>query len=104
MWRNLKVLTRKGIVIGEKSGRRVFYRPNANREVLEYVISILHEGGLRKLQHKYEKYWRKSRRLYEQAIKTAEKAQEYERKLLKLAAMGMDPYAWNLNLQKNFDV
>lgn len=63
VWRNLKVLLRKGIIKRERFGRNVYYRPNVDTQTIEYIISILYEGGFRKILDKTKNFSKKRKNL-----------------------------------------
>ena len=93
VWRNLKVLFRKGIIEKEKVGRKVYYRPNVDTQTLEYIISILHEGGFRKTVNKTRKLFKKMKKPFNQLISAAELVEKYEDELIELAYTSrMEPY------------
>lgn len=103
VWRNLKVLLQKGIIKKEKVGRKVCYSPDVDDQTLEYIIAILYEGGLRKVQEKVKRFIKIAKRQSKQFISTTKLAEKYEDELVELAcAEGIEPYFDCLEYAKNW--
>ncbi|MCJ7631743.1 winged helix-turn-helix domain-containing protein [Candidatus Bathyarchaeota archaeon] len=96
VWRNLKILIKRGIIKKEKIGSKAYYSPNVNQETLDYIISILASGGIRKLREQAIRYSIKLKRIYKTMIAHSpvlQEAKKHERELVELASQGVDPYA-----------
>jgi hypothetical protein len=85
VWRNLRALTRKQILNKTKTGRVVYYKPNVNKETLEYIISILYEGGLKKMAAQARKLRTQARKQYSKLKSVAKATDEYEDEIIEMS-------------------
>lgn len=92
VWRNLKVLSIRGIIKGEKVGVKTYYKPLVNQKTLEYIIHILSEGGLRKVKRNLEEKLKNLKK----AGKFIKNAKEYEGEFIQLGTSRTTPYVEEL--------
>jgi predicted transcriptional regulator len=100
VWRNLRVLVRKQILKKTKVGRVTYYEPIVNRETLEYLLSILSEGGLKNVYEKAKHELIRPTRKYYRKLRSIEKVTDaYENEIIE---MGETPYVETLENAKKW--
>ena len=101
LWRNLKVLIRKEIIIGKKIGRKKYYELNVNQRTASYIIYFLGYGGVSKFWKDLAKLQKKVLKNFEWAKKTSKKVDKYDSEIIELASLkNVEPYYENLWLAK----
>jgi len=97
LWRNLKVLLEKKIIIGKKVGKRKHYELRVTPEVADCIISILYDGGPLVFKRKIVKLLKLLIKSQNNLKENAQSANEYDDEFVELAAStNVVPYADNI--------